>query len=284
MACRSILSICSSKRTRCLVACRSSFASFEFWNDAGIGLADEGYFSFGKVGRGGDEVETYANLKYGLTFDLNLGTLGSLGSKLKEFQLRLLLGWREFEGKTQLALGFKFDGAGGENLDIGIGNLFRLKAQYYGIDNVSNDANHAYVIYAWDAKLTIFGKEISDPSTKFSLFIFANPNDPGRVGWFVLMRRAGSTVNDIIDLSLLGGGQRVDPFDRNARSVGELIKNIPEDFRKFASNNETTRGPLEAPQAEHPCRYPHVLAHIAPLVTPGHPSGLSEDIHRGQIP
>ncbi|WP_316395235.1 hypothetical protein [Bradyrhizobium sp. 33ap4] len=209
------------------------FRKFEWWTDDGLGLGDLGYLSFGKLGQ---DTPTLDIFKYGLTFDLNLGTLGSLGSKLKEFQLRFLLGWMERDGKTIFTLGFKFDGSGGENLDIGIGNLFRLKAQYYGIDNVDTGQG-IYVIYAYDAKLVIFGKEI--PDSKFSLFIFADPANSGQVGWFMLMRKESGSGGPIIDLKLIGGGQRIDVFDQNARTVKQLIANIEDGFGDFAKRNES---------------------------------------------
>jgi hypothetical protein len=220
------------------------FRKFEWWKDDGLGLGDLGYLSFGKLGGDSDNgnpdgIQTFPdNFKYGLTFDLNLGTLGSLGSKLKEFQLRFLLGWKEEQGKTTFALGFKFDGSGGENLDIGIGNLFRLKAEYYGIDNVDTGKG-VYVIYAYNAKLVAFGKEI--PDSKFSLFVFADPNNSGQIGWFLLMRKEKGSAGNIIDLDLIGGGQRIDVFDKNARSVKDLIDNIKTGFEDFAKNNETAK-------------------------------------------
>lgn len=209
------------------------FRKFEWWTDDGLGLGDLGYLSFGKLGQ---DTPTPDIFKYGLTFDLNLGTLGSLGSKLKEFQLRFLLGWIEREGKTIFTLGFKFDGSGAENLDIGIGNLFRLKAQFYGIDNVDTSQG-TYVIYAYNAKLVIFGKEI--PDSQFSLFIFADPANSGQIGWFMLMRKENSSGGPIIDLKLIGGGQRIDVFDKNARTVKQLIETIESGFGDFAKANDS---------------------------------------------
>lgn len=185
------------------------FKRFEWWDGPGISLPDIGYFGFGLAG--GESLTD--KFKFGLHFDLDLGSLGSLGAALKDFKLGFLLGWGEDGGKTTFSFGLKFEGSGGDGLDIGIGNILKITADRYDVSKKEVTVNGAqqemYFIYALNAKLIILGKKIPD-GPSLNIYMFLNPEDIGKLGWFGVL--TGFDSGKLLDVDVVALGQRVDPF------------------------------------------------------------------------
>jgi hypothetical protein len=195
---------------------------FEWWK-VPTTLDRLGYFGFG-LDPGGDDLFA-PRFKYGIRFDLDLGSLGNLGKKLKDFKLSALLGWRQKDDangpldKSQFSLGFKFQGNGGDGLDIGIGNVLRISAERYEFQKNSDGDDATYFICAVNAKLIILGETFPENSL-LNLFMFVDATDPkfSSLGWLaVLQNETGG--DSIIDLKTLAVGQRIDPF--SGGSFGE---------------------------------------------------------------
>jgi len=183
---------------------------FEWW-EIPTTLDGLGFFGFGLDL---DNELLAPKFKYGIRFDLDLGSLGNLGKKLKDFKLSALLGWWQKDGgiadKTQFSLGFKFQGNGADGLDIGIGNVLRISAERY--DFLKNRDDDTYFICAVNAKLIILGETFPEES-QLNLFMFVDAKTPefSSLGWLaVLDNKTGG--NSIIDLKTLAIGQRIDPF------------------------------------------------------------------------
>ena len=201
---------------------------FEWWKNT-ITLDKLGFFGFGI--NLSDEGLLSTDFKYGLKFDLDMGSLGSLGSKLKDFKLSALLGWRQGGesdsslGKTRFCIGFKLEGNGSDDLDIGIGNVLRIKADKYDIEKQDD----VYFIYAVNAKLIILGETFPE-SSRLNLFMFVDSNSPSfsSLGWLAVFTNTDDSDESIIDLQTLATGQRIDPFsgDVQRRSVKELMNQI----------------------------------------------------------
>ncbi|MCF1459304.1 MAG: hypothetical protein LPH21_17680 [Shewanella sp.] len=207
---------------------------FEWWQD-GATLDSLGFFGFGLDPGGSDLLAP--TFKFGLRFDLDLGSLGNLGKKLKDFKLTALLGWRQMEGETgpldksQFSLGFKLEGNGGDGLDIGIGNVLRISADRYDFRKNGSGVDENYFIYAVNAKLHILGESFPEDS-RLNLFMFVDAKDPkfSSLGWLAVFHN--TTGSKIIDLKTLAAGQRIDPYSGGAvgdrPSVMELMNQIDE--------------------------------------------------------
>lgn len=221
---------------------------FEWWK-VPTTLDDLGYFGFG-LDPGGDDLLA-PEFKYGIRFDLDLGSLGNLGKKLKDFKLSALLGWRQKEDvngpldKSQFCLGFKLQGNGGDGLDIGIGNVLRIKAERYDFQKNGDGDDATYFICAVNAKLIILGETFPEDS-RLNLFMFVDAKNPkfSSLGWLaVLHNETGG--NSIIDLKTLAVGQRIDPFSGGSiadrppvKQLMDRIEEMGKDADDDALNNE----------------------------------------------
>lgn len=158
--------------------------------------------------------------QFGFTFDLDLGSLGALADKLKDFKLTLLLGfgYDKLSGRLpQFALGFKFAGSGGTGLDIGIGNVLKIKAESYDVGKHPDPKKDLYYAYALKAKLVVMGREFPE-SAALNIFLFVDPTPPpgskqsplNALGWFGVMTTDGAADgSDIVSLDTLALGQRI---------------------------------------------------------------------------
>ena len=227
-----------------------SFDRFEFW-PKGVDFPELGFFSLGgQRGRIDDKV------KYGISFNMDLGSLGKLSELLAKFKMKILVGFG-YDPKstpaTKFALGFKFEGNGGAGLDVGIGNIIRIQADIY--DYLKQD--EVYFFYATNARIIVFSQRVPPEASKLNLFLFLDPGDHGAragdaaeqsfsalehkpeaetstsvalaaaspraaggggptLGWFAVLTSADQEKPRAFAIPLLALGQRVNPFKNAA--------------------------------------------------------------------
>ncbi|RVG20632.1 hypothetical protein [Sinorhizobium meliloti] len=146
-----------------------SFDRFEWWPN-GIDFPKLGFFRLdgGRAPKADDPV------KFGISFDLDLGSLGKLSEVLGKFRMKILVGFGyDLNNITapKFALGFKFENNGGAGLDIGIGNILRIQADAYDY----RDLNDVYFIYALNARIKVFGQTVPPDKSSLNLFLFLDP-------------------------------------------------------------------------------------------------------------
>jgi hypothetical protein len=182
------------------------------WFDKPSTLGEVGYFGFGRVGNFSDW------FRCGLHFDLDVGSLGKLGEALKNFKMSTLLGWDwdpdAPEVKFKLSFGFKFEGSDGEGLEIGLGNVLKIKADKYDIVKRKVGNKDFYFIYALNARIVILGRSMpggGQGEAILNVFLFIDPKgDFNELGWLGVLSNFG--IEGIVKLPVMALGQRIDPF------------------------------------------------------------------------
>lgn len=194
--------------------------AFEWWEN-GVDLDRLGFF---KLLSNGDEHKTDVMLNYGLMFNLDLGSLGAIAKDLGDFKFDLLFGWKHGRGDpgdsekgTNWSFGMKFSGAGGNELDLGIQDVIRLRARRYGLSKIkSGPAEGMYFLYGLDTQLKLFDTPIPLEGN-MSVFLFVDPKslfDTGKrspIGWFTSFSNQNDS-NGFLKLPYMALGQRVNPF------------------------------------------------------------------------
>lgn len=144
------------------------FDKFHWW-PGGIDLPQLGFF---RLGGGRSESEVDSPVPFGLSFDLDLGSLGNLSSLLAKLRIKILAGFGYEADKTtpKFLLGFKFENNGGGPLDISLGNVLAIRAKAY--DFGKSDTTGDYFFYALEAKLVVLDRELPEKG-KFNVFFFA---------------------------------------------------------------------------------------------------------------
>jgi hypothetical protein len=143
------------------------FDKFHWW-PGGIDLPQLGFFRLGG-GRTSSDVDS--KVPFGLSFDLDLGSLGNLSSFLAKLKIKILAGFGYEKDRTtpKFLLGFKFENNGGGPLDISLGPVLSIRAKAY--DFGKSDSTGDYFFYALDAKLIIGGYDLPEKG-KFNVFFF----------------------------------------------------------------------------------------------------------------
>lgn len=146
------------------------FDKFHWW-PGGIDLPQLGFFRLGGGRKSGDPGEHDSPVPFGLSFDLDLGSLGNLSSILAKLKMKILAGFGYESDKTtpKFLLGFKFENNGGGPLDISLGPVMTIRAKAY--DFGKSDTTGDYFFYALDAKL-IFGSTELPEKGHFNVFFF----------------------------------------------------------------------------------------------------------------
>ncbi len=162
------------------------------------------------------DFEIGSDFKFGLDFDLDLGSLGALAKKLERFKLQVLVGWKPIWidnvfKKNRLAAGFRIDlGDGSGGIDLGLEGILRLRAERFNFKREKVDARDLIILSADDCRLDVLGNEFPEDG-KFSLFLFANLGDPRpweRPGWYASYN--DPTARPPIAIEHLVLAQRVD--------------------------------------------------------------------------
>ncbi|KGC81768.1 hypothetical protein DO71_3864 [Burkholderia pseudomallei] len=202
-----------------------------------------------------------SDFRFGFTFDLDLGSLGSLAKKLERFKLQLMIGWKpRFPGSLAdlFAIGFRIDlGEGAGGIDLGIEGVARLTAEKFNLKKVAAPSEvpggeDIMVLSANDCVLEVLGQRLPTAEDQhFALFLFGRLGSGifERPGWFASFKDDIPTAP--IALSRISLAQRVDvEFDKlesTKQAVDWLdaqltFKPGDEDrFVRFASTGGTLR-------------------------------------------
>ncbi|WP_282156643.1 hypothetical protein [Vibrio diabolicus] len=188
-----------------------------------ISLGEEGYFGMSFDG-------SLPQFRFGLGFDVDLGALGALASSLEGIRMTLLFGWIpkvENGGERGFSVGLRFEGGGGQNLDISLQGIMRLTAEDYEFGKVEADNNKSYfMVSIKKAHLYLLGKKLPKDDG-FTLFLFVDPESPDvdKIGWFMGLNNLGSP--DGFDVKYLGLGQRVDAYNKpGVPSTVEVVEHL----------------------------------------------------------
>ena len=214
------------------------------WFPNGGELGKLGFMNFAGFGA--------SPFKFALEFDLDLGSLGALASKLKAFKMKFLFGFKENPGaRSDWAFGFKFENSGGEGLEIGVEGVLKLISRQYGIisqkyqiPGLSNDKQpEVKLLYSLGTQLQILGHDLPPGDNGVTLLLFVDPSAFSKpesrasaIGWFAALAPSGggSIAGDAIKLKLLALGQRVDPVrgstPRSTQEVVNAITNLAPDL------------------------------------------------------
>ncbi|MGC4243665.1 MAG: hypothetical protein QM686_15585, partial [Herbaspirillum sp.] len=183
-----------------------------------------GYFDLGGLfPTGGFGLSS--KFRFGLDFDIDLGSLGALAKKLDRFKLQLILGWEpRLDGTTLtgIAAGFRIDfGGGSGGFDLGLQGIMRLWAKRFSLNRVDK----VFVLSADDCHIDVLGKEWPEQGQTFSLFLFANL-DGGepfeRLGWYASFK--DDTPSAPLKISHLVLGQRVNVQFDEVRSTSDALR------------------------------------------------------------
>lgn len=195
----------------------SYFQFASFGNE--LNLAEEGFFALSANG-------SLPQFRYGLAFDVDLGALGALTSKLKGMSLTVLFGWMPNSqaggSDPNLAIGFRFEGGGGKSLDIGLQGILRLTAKEYELGRVDD----TFMIALKKAHLYILGEAIpAKDNPGFTFYLFADPANlkAEKLGWFISIE--DQTISDGLHLDYMALGQRVKAYQpAGAPTTKEVVQ------------------------------------------------------------
>ncbi len=197
---------------------------FEYAPSGSFNLGDRGYFGLSLDG-------ALPDFRFGLGFDLDVGSLGALASDLKGIRLTTLFGWlpkiSNSDRKAKFGIGVRFEGGKGGALDIGLQGVLRLTAEEYDFHKIQEASKKYFMVELKQANLYILGYKLPANGT-FSLFLFLDPEQPkfNKIGWFMGVEDPIDT--DALKVSYLGMGQRIDanpdlPPDSTHDAVQKLV-------------------------------------------------------------
>lgn len=126
------------------------------------------------------------NFEYGLEWALDFGSLAKMLGLDSSLEGSLLVGWMP-KGKG-ITVGLRFDDMGGDRLDIGIGSVLRLRAEYFDVFNPKDQGGEdSTFIVATDLLITMFGMTLPPDPKKQKLGLLLAPNPAsaldGPLGW-----------------------------------------------------------------------------------------------------
>lgn len=173
---------------------------------SGLKLPDLGFLKLGLPHGGGGD------FRFGLDFDLDLGSLGALAKRLERFQLKLLLGWK-LSWKDVVA-GFRIDaGEGAGNLDLGLQGILRLTADHFNLKRESASGGELLILSADGCQLDVLGKRVpSRDNQRFGVYLFGSLSSGGlfeRAAWLASYR-AAEQGDDGLSVRQLVLGQRIE--------------------------------------------------------------------------
>lgn len=178
----------------------------------------------------GNEVNSSINFDYGISFTVDLGSLGGLLSILKDFKMDVLLGWTANQPELP-TVGIRLpDG----RKEIGIQGVMKLIIEDFKTRDLPPiDGRTPYAILLKGCVLEFLGKRIPRAADdKINIFLFPNPKDPlgSKLGWWGSI----SQPNDY----LVGLGQRISIQAGSPPRMNEIIK-LLRDFPPDATDPPT---------------------------------------------
>jgi len=189
----------------------------------GFEFPDINYFKFD----GGSES---GRLAFGIEFTLDAGFFGRLVSAARKLNIRVAIAWPSFKVTSgtnwQPSIGFRFDGADGGPLELGIQGVLRITAESVKILDLSVPGKPLYLIAIRKCQLEVVGYKIPDKDTLFNLYIYTPPDKPSQVGWFGAIKPDGGG-GDPFNLEFLGLGQRVYPhFKEDPQTTQDFVNQL----------------------------------------------------------
>lgn len=184
-----------------------------------------GYIGLGGLGSVGS-VQFADDFKFGLDFDLDLGSLGALAKKLDRFKLQFAIGWKPIWAggnfvANHVAAGFRLDlGEGAGGIDLGLQGIMRITAERFNLKK----EGEIIILSADDCHLEVLGKRLPGANQKFSMFLFANlgGNSPfEQPGWYASFRDTAPEAPVKIETVILA--QRVDVNLSTIKSTRETL-------------------------------------------------------------
>jgi len=170
-------------------------------------------FTFGRLGPmkfakltdlGFNSLGGEIDFAYGLTFDMDLGSLGAIARKLEAFGAQLFVGWKFNAGARIPSLGLRLNGNRGGPLEINAFDVITLTAERYGYGKVPGMpiGEEAYYFNAQNLRMKLLGHEFPpEAQQKQHLYFFYPLKNPGGVGFLYGLKDKGAKV------SLLGIGK-----------------------------------------------------------------------------
>jgi hypothetical protein len=181
---------------------------------SGFKLPDLGYFRLALP----DAPELPALPRYGLSFDLDLGSLGSLVSSIKGFKAEILFAWQP--GSPGFDFGIKLPESSGGRKEIGIEGVIKLIVDDFRFEKVGPAERPVYFLQLQCCRVEILGRELP-PDGQLNVYLFADPQrlSIGQVGWYV------GYAPDDSPLTYFGLGQHVTP-DPSLHTFSEILDKL----------------------------------------------------------
>lgn len=135
---------------------------------------------------------------YGLTFDMDLGSLGAIARKLEAFGAQLFVGWKFSSGERIPSLGLRLSGNRGGPLEINVFDVITLTADRYGYGKVPGMPTGVDVYYlnAQNLRMKLLGMEFPpEAQQKQHLYFFYPLTNPGGVGFLYGLKDKGAKVS-----------------------------------------------------------------------------------------
>ena len=231
----------------------------------GIRPAESGFFPLDVPG-----IEPADKARFALMLQLDFGSTGGLGSKVKGLDCDVLLGWDPAQ-KGKLAFGIKLPPSTGNRREIGIQGvlLIRFRDFMFKKLKLADQDRPRYVLLLSDFQLAFLSRQLP-PGGSFSMLLFVDPHgkgagDQSNLGWFLAYRKdadagrrmvtradhagnGGEKEGSRFDLEYLAIGQRVglDKFETATPNVTEVIAamqgllNLPIEDNQLPDNQKLT--------------------------------------------
>jgi hypothetical protein len=231
----------------------------------GIQLAESGFFPLDVPG-----IEPADKARFALMLQLDFGSTGGLGSKVKGLDCDVLLGWDPTQ-KGKLTFGIKLPPSTGNRREIGIQGvlLIRFRDFMFKKLELADQGRPRYVLLLSDFQLVFLNRQLP-PGGSFSTLLFVDPDvtgagDQSNLGWFLAYRKDADAGRRMVtradtaetdeekegsrfDLEYLAIGQRVglDKFETDTPNVTEVIAamkgllNLPIKDNQLPDNQKLT--------------------------------------------
>ncbi|PWC33588.1 hypothetical protein [Azospirillum sp. TSO35-2] len=199
------------------------FKAFRFF-DLPRGL---GEFKFMELFTTGESPDTKHKIEFGLEWDVDFGALAAMLGLDSDLKGSLLIGW--LSKNRGISLGLRFDDMGGDQLDIGIGSVLRLRAGYFDVFNAVGKGTESTFIVASDLSVQIFGETLPKEGSgdKIGLLLMPDPQHPldGPMGWLTTLKVKELGFIDDFALSI---GQKIEYVGSGAtpREIIDKVKQL----------------------------------------------------------
>ena len=192
----------------------------------GIQPAESGYFPLDVPG-----MQPADKARFALMLQLDFGSTGGLGSKVKGLDCDVLLGWDPAQ-KGKLAFGIKLPPSTGNRREIGIQGvlLIRFRDFMFKKLKLADPGRPRYVLLLSDFQLEFLGKQLP-PGGSFSTLLFVDPRgtgagDQSNLGWYLAFTKdpdAGRQMVTRADTAETDGEKEGSRFDLEYLAIGQRV-------------------------------------------------------------